>query len=85
MTCDVCGPLPPDKDGNPVLHDRCHDQEHTIDIGGRTLTYTTQGCGHSLDRHSQGMKCGVCKRDCGHTDTEVRKLREQYDAGQLFA
>lgn len=84
MTCEVCGPLPPDREGRTILHDRCHDQEHTMMVGLREVQWTSRGCGHALDKHTDTMRCRVCHHDCGHTDQQVARIKEQVEDGTLF-
>jgi hypothetical protein len=47
--CDICGPQEP-----PTVHVICHVTE-----------YARSGCGHLLKDHSDGLKCRVCKQECG--------------------
>ena len=49
MTCEVCGPL-----ANGHIHSICH-----------VTPISRNGCGHALDDHTDGLKCRVCKQECG--------------------
>lgn len=53
----------------PVVHLLCH----------------ADYCGHPLDRHSPGLRCRVCLRDCG-VDCRTAAMRRDgvAPAGRLF-
>lgn len=57
VPCSTCGPQPA-----PIVHTICH-------VGPQSRN----GCGHSLDDHTDGLKCRICKQECGiycRPDTE---------------
>lgn len=56
--CEVCGPQPA-----PIIHTICHPIE----------SLRRNGCGHLIKDHSPGLKCRICKTECG-IDCTPRRL-----------